>query len=54
MAENLVIGGGVFGTGHGWSIAPPIIHMLVEWEYSGKKTVLLQPFGLERFMRFKS
>ena len=41
-------------SGHGWAIAPPIIHMLVEWEYTGKKPVLLQPFGLERFMRFKS
>jgi len=41
-------------SGHGWAIAPPIIHMLVEWEYTGKKPVLLQPFGLERFTRFKS
>ena len=41
-------------SGHGWAIAPSIIQLLVEWEFSGKKPVLLQPFGLERFMRVKS
>ncbi len=41
-------------SGHGWAIAPPIIKLLVEWESSGKKPVLLQPFGLDRFMKFKS
>ena len=41
-------------SGHGWAIAPPIIKLLVEWESSGKKPALLQPFGLDRFMKFKS